>query len=152
MRGLWAKVLDRGACSTNWTERERRMTDEVITKGMRAYPEEVANGLQPSFDFPLVVDDWGIRVKQTPHHDYYLQKMLFVNWRLIEVPLGSTMFCDRSWCYSGQNPNQALIAAITWGVIGWDGAEGTEPKGWIKAPFDGRRGQGKYGWDGFREE
>lgn len=107
---------------------------------------ETARGLQGSFGFPLVVDGWGIRVKATPHHDYYLQKMLFVNWRLIEVPAGGSLFCDRGWCYSGQNPQQALIAAAA-ATLGWDGAEGTEPKGWIKSVHDGRRGEGQYGWD-----
>lgn len=115
---------------------------------MQQYHETVAEGMQHSFDFELEVDPgWGIRVKTMPHASYYLCKMLHNNWRLIEVLPEDHMSSSRSWCYGGDTPRQALIAALTYGVIAWDGAEGTEPSGWIKSLPDERRGPGRYGWD-----
>jgi hypothetical protein len=114
---------------------------------MTEYHENIARALRDSLDFPIVVDDWGILVKTTPGANYYLTKMALINWRLIEVPLPDQGVYQRGWCYTGQSASQALIAAITYGVIGWNAAEGSEPRGWIKSVGDGRYGPGKYGWD-----
>ena len=114
---------------------------------MHDYHVQVAQTLQPVFGFmPTVDDGWGIKVKGTPHADYYLQKMLLVNWRLIEVPAGSKWTSSRGWCYSGETPQQALLVAVA-NVLDWSGEQGTEPSGWLKSVPDGRHGPGKYGWD-----
>ena len=115
---------------------------------MHQYHQAVADDLQRALGHPLEVDEgWGIKVKSLPHATYYLTKMTYNNWRLLEVLPSDPMSSSRGWCYSGDTARQALIAALSFAIIGWNGAEGTEPVGWIKSVPDGRRGPGCYGWD-----
>lgn len=68
-------------------------------------------------------------VRETERVSVEVTRMLF-NDRIIVVPKAHPMTVERHWCYR-QGP-AAILAAMA-----WDGADATEPVGWIKA-WDGR--------------
>lgn len=72
----------------------------------------------------------GFRLGTVGRHHIDVVKMLF-NWRVCETLVDHPGLYDRHWCFP--KLEDALVA-----VALWDGAEDTEPTGWIKA-WDGRR-------------
>ena len=81
------------------------------------------------------VDDWGIRVKDTPHGAVYVCRMI-TTWRIQQVrdPENLWTAAHRAWCY----PSSDLVGALVRAMM-WDGEPDTEPSGWLKSVYDGRR-------------
>ena len=69
-----------------------------------------------------------------------LMLMIF-NWRIVRSDQGHN-FHDRGWCYEGIGSETLLRAAGEAQL--WDGADDTEPEGWIKRVID-VPGKGKAG-------
>ena len=78
-----------------------------------------------------------VRVKTVGEHHIELIPMLY-NWRLhtIRVDAHPMDWSVRYWCYQGRD--QAAFVAAVLAALAWDGADDTEPAGWIKS-WDGRR-------------
>lgn len=70
-------------------------------------------------------DGTAYRVGETETSYIEVTPMLF-NDRIIVVPKSAPRTYDRFWCY--QKGGAAILAALA-----WDGADDTEPVGWIKA-------------------
>ena len=69
-------------------------------------------------------DSTAYRVGETASAYIEVVPMLF-NDRIIVVPKSAPYTYDRYWCY--QKGGAAIFAALA-----WDGADDTEPVGWIK--------------------
>ena len=69
-------------------------------------------------------DSTAYRVGETEAAYIEVVPMLF-NDRIIVVPKSAPRTYDRYWCY--QKGGAAIFAALA-----WDGADDTEPVGWIK--------------------
>lgn len=70
---------------------------------------------------------------------------MLLNWRVhtIAVDAGPIGWSHRYWCYAGRG--QATFVAAVLAAAAWDGADDTEPAGWVKS-WDGRRdGEGPVG-------
>lgn len=74
----------------------------------------------------------GYRVKTTEYGVIEVYKML-VNWRITRTPLNDPTTYDRGWCYAGTG--QATMVAAVLAAWAWDGADNTEPEGWVKRVF-----------------
>lgn len=72
------------------------------------------------------------RVQETETAYIEVAPMMF-NDRVMVVPKDSPFTYGRYWCY--QKGGAAILAALA-----WDGADDTEPVGWIKS-WDQRYGQ-----------
>lgn len=73
--------------------------------------------------------------------DYHIEVIpMIFNWRVhtVRVDGGPWEWSERFWCYEGRGWDSYLAAVLAAHV--WDGADDTEPAGWIKA-WDGRRGE-----------
>jgi hypothetical protein len=79
-----------------------------------------------------------IRIKTVGDYHIEIIPMIY-NWRLhtIRVDADPWEWSSRHWCYEGRD-KQALVAAVL-AAQAWDGADDTEPVGWIKS-WDGRYG------------
>lgn len=115
--------------------------DELLAEMLRA--ADLRRWDLPGVDLTFPVDNWGVRIKATAWAWVYVHRMM-VNWRVIEVlpdpvlspthPAYPATGCVRSWCYRGDNPLAAVLAAAA-----WDGRPDTEPAGWTKQPGTERR-------------
>lgn len=79
--------------------------------------------------------DGGFHVKDLPDGKCVdVLRMLF-NWRVVRSDArladGTHMSMDRGWCYQGNGLDTFLRAVGE--ALAWDGADDTEPEGWIKA-------------------
>lgn len=84
----------------------------------------------------IVPIDGGFRVKQTETHWIDVLEMLF-NWRVVRTPKARPLTWDRGWHYAGGGLD-GLLRAVAAAVL-WDGADDTEPEGWIKNVLTGER-------------
>jgi hypothetical protein len=73
--------------------------------------------------------------------DFHIEVMpMLTNWRLHTIRVGRYPWewSERFWCYKGRGPESFTAALLA--AHAWDGADDTEPAGWIKA-YDGRVGE-----------
>lgn len=86
------------------------------------------------------------RVKTVGAYHIEVIPMMY-NWRLHTLLVDGEPYdwSVRFWCYEGRS-HSALVAAVCAAMI-WDGADDTEPVGWIKS-WDGRRYGGRLARDG----
>lgn len=74
-----------------------------------------------------VREDGTYRLKETDTHWVDVVPQIF-NWRICLTPKSDPRFYDRGYCYTGNNPIPAILAAME-----WDPETQPEPKGWVKA-------------------
>ncbi len=79
-------------------------------------------------------EDGSFRVKETATHYIDVVPMIY-NWRLCRTPKDRPMTYDRGWCYRGTGLSTFLKAIGE--AMAWDGADDTEPAGWIKNALTG---------------
>lgn len=77
------------------------------------------------------------RVKQVGRWYIEVVPQIF-NWRIhtVDSQAGPWASSDRYWCYEGRCATTFVGAILA--AHAWDGADDTEPVGWIKS-WDGRR-------------
>ena len=70
--------------------------------------------------------------------DYHIEVIpMAVNFRIHTVPVDDEYaWSERYWCYAGRD-RLTFVAAVL-AAHAWDGADDTEPVGWVKS-WDGRR-------------
>jgi hypothetical protein len=94
--------------------------------------------LEHAFEVVAEPDDTPrYRVKTVGGVHVELIPMMF-NWRIhtVRVDEGPMAWSERYWCYEGRT--QATFVRAVLAAHAWDGADDTEPVGWIKS-WDGRR-------------
>lgn len=85
--------------------------------------------LSEETEIPLRQIQGGYHVKDLPDGRCVDVMIMLWNWRVVRSDQGH-MGMDRGWCYEGTGPatfQRAVVQALT-----WDGADDTEPEGWIK--------------------
>lgn len=72
------------------------------------------------------------RVKTTARHYIEVIPMAF-NFRLhtVRTDGGPWAWSERYWCYEGRGPGTFLAAVLA--AAAWDGADDSEPVGWLKS-------------------
>jgi hypothetical protein len=82
----------------------------------------------------LVPIEGGFHVKDLPDGKCVDVLRMIFNWRVVrtdmKLPDGTHASLDRGWCYEGTGLHSFLRAVGE--AISWDGADDTEPAGWIK--------------------
>jgi hypothetical protein len=72
--------------------------------------------------------------------DYHIEIIpMVVNFRIHTVRVDDDSpyaWSVRYWCYAGRGPDTFVTALLA--AHAWDGADDTEPVGWVKS-WDGRR-------------
>lgn len=78
--------------------------------------------------------DGGYHVKDLPDGRCVDVLQMIFNWRVVRTagrgPDGEHQWIDRGWCYQGRGLDTFLLAIGE--ALAWDGADDTEPAGWIK--------------------
>lgn len=73
----------------------------------------------------------GFHVKPAPTSGLCIDVMLMLfNWRIVRSDDQHACGYDRGWCYQGTGLNTLL--RVVGEAAAWDGADDTEPEGWIK--------------------
>lgn len=62
-----------------------------------------------------------------------VMRMIF-NWRIVRSDDQHHIGYDRGWCYRGTGTSTLRLAVSQ--ALAWDGADDTEPEGWIKRLID----------------
>jgi hypothetical protein len=92
----------------------------------------------PGVDGVQVLPGIGWRAKTTPRCHIDVWVMAFGNLRIVET--WDDLSVGRGWCYAQRDqPFFEHLLRVIAAAITWDGAEDTEPEGWIKEVGTGRR-------------
>jgi hypothetical protein len=112
-----------------WTD-DTRVSRQVCFRALRLthVPREGTTEVPP--ELPVEIDGGGWRIHETATHYVDVLPMIYTD-RIACTPVDDETIYDRFWCYP--KGGAALFAAVV-----WDGADDTEPVGWLKA-YDGRR-------------
>lgn len=82
----------------------------------------------------LTVLEGGYRVKEAVSGTHWIDLLFMLyDWRIVTTlksPVIQDSGWDRGWCYAGAGLRGFIPAALA--AIAWDGADDTEPAGYIK--------------------
>jgi hypothetical protein len=91
---------------------------------------EMARVLSDLTDTEVIPIFGGFRLRETETCYIDVMRML-VNWRVTETYKDFPGEYGRHWCFAGGSGVVALVR-VAYAVAKWDGADDTEPAGWIK--------------------